>query len=274
MRSADTFPLFGPLLLRREAGRLSRKLRDGDLSTIGTLAGIAATCMDAGARQIARESLLSLARQDAIDALCNEALIWEDPFLRDLAREKACIPHDRGTKALFLYLSGQDSEFLRFDPEYHHPALAEGYAKANTRIRSRALQYAAGDSGNTRRHILAYALLGKDPEYMAKGWSYAEWELVMKTLTCEMSWNLLWRLASMAPPALSRAALADMNASGWFPGGDARQVFLDLIAHLPESWNAPLPEKPLISCGTGEGRVLHLSFSPDGTLLAAGSSDG
>ena len=274
MRSAATLPVFGPMLLRREAGRLSRNLQDGDLSAIGKLANMGAATGDPGARQIAREGLISLASQDAIDVLCNEALLREDHFLMDLAREKACTPHDRGTKALFLYLSGQDEAFLRFDPEYHHPALAEGYAKAHTRIRSHALRYAADNSGNTTGHILAHALLGTDPDHAAQGWSYVEWELVMKTLTCEMTRGLLWRLASMAPPALSRTALEILNTADWCPGGDAQQVFEELIADLPESWNGPLPEKPLHSCGIQEGQVLRLSFSPDGTHLAAGSSDG
>lgn len=274
MRSAATFPVFGPLLLRHEVRRLSRKLQKGDLFAIENLAGIAATCEDLGARRIAREGLMSLVRQDAIDALCNEALLRENSFLRDVALEKGYTPHAPGAKALFLFLSGQNEAFHRCDPEIHHPALAEGYAAAGVRIRSRVLRYAADDSGNTRGHLLAHALLGTDPDHTAQDWSYAEWELVMKTLTCEMSWDLLWRLASMAPPALSRAALEDMKTAGWRPAGDARQVFEELVADLPESWNGPLPEKPLLSCGIQEGQVLHLSFSLDGTLLAAGSSDG
>jgi len=274
MRSAATLPFFGPLLLRREAGRLSRNLQDGDLSAIGSLAGIAATTADPGARRIARESLMSLASQDAIDALCNEAMLREDSFLRDVALEKGYAPHAPSAKALFLFFSGQDEAFQRFDPEIHHPCLAEGYAAAGVRIQSRALRYATDDSGSTRGPILAHALLGTDPDHAAQGWSYAEWELVMKTLAREMSWDLLWRLVRMAPPGLSRAALQDMNTAGWRPGGDARQVFEELIADLPESWNGPLPEKPLLSCGIQEGQVLRLSFSPDGTLLAAGSSDG
>jgi len=274
MRSAATLPVFGPLLLRREVRRLSRNLQKGDLSAIGNLAGIAATCKDPGVRQIARESLISLTSQDAIDALCNEALLREEPFLRDVALETGYTPHAPGAKALFLFLSGQDEAFLRFDPEIHYPHLAEGYAAAGVRIQSHALRYAADDSGSTRGSIIAHAILGTDPDHAAQGWSYAEWKLVMKTLTCEMSWDLLWRLASMAPPALSRAALEALNTAGWRPDGDARQVFEELIADLPESWNGPLPEKPLSSCGIQKGQVLRLSFSPDGTLLAAGSSDG
>jgi len=274
MRSAATLPVFGPLLLRREVRRLSRNLQKGDLSAIGNLAGIAATCKDPCARQIAREGLMSLASHDAIDALCNEALMREDSFLRDVALEKGYTPHAPGAKALFLFLSGQDEAFLRFDPEDYHPRLAGGYAAAGVRIQSRALCYAADDRGNTRKPILAHALLGTDPDHAAQGWSYTEWELAMKTLACEMSWDLLWRLASMAPPTLSRAALEDMNTAGWRPAGDARQVFEELIAELPKSWNGPLPEKPISSCGIQEGQVLRLSFSPDGTLLAAGSSDG
>ncbi|PKG31927.1 MAG: hypothetical protein CW742_10825 [Methanoregula sp.] len=96
----------------------------------------------------------------------------------------------------------------------------------------------------------------------------------MKELASETSWDLLWRLARMAPPAISRAAIEVLNTAGWHPDGDARQVFEELIADLPESWNGPLPEKPLLSCGVQEGQVLRLSFSPEGTLLAAGSSDG
>ncbi|MDD5143144.1 WD40 repeat domain-containing protein [Methanoregula sp.] len=274
MRSAATLPVFGPLLLRREAGRLSRNLRDGDLSAIGNLADIAATCEDKGARQVARESLASLVNQEAIDALCNEAVLREDPFLRDVALETGYTPLDPGAKALFLFLSGQDEAFLRFDPEDHHPKLAGGYANAPARIRLHALRYAAENAGKTRGNILARALLGRELDGAAEDWSYGEWELVMKTLACDASWDLLWRLVRMAPPSLSRAALETMNRAGWHPGGDERQVFEELVADLPESWNGPVPEKPLSSHAVVDSQVLRLSFSRDSTLLAAGSCDG
>ncbi|PKG33172.1 WD40 repeat domain-containing protein [Methanoregula sp.] len=274
MRSVATLPVFGPLLLRREAGRQSRNLRNGDLSAIGTLAGIAATTENKGARRIVWESLLSLASHDAIDALCNEALLREDPFLRDLALEKGCTPHAPGAKALFLYLSGQDEAFLRFDPEDHHPKLAEGYAKASARIRSHALHYAAEIACKTRGNILARALLGRELDGAAEDWSYGEWELVMKTLACDASWDLLWRFVRMAPPALSRSALDTMNRAGWHPGGDDRQVFEELVAHLPDSWKCPVLEKSLSSHEVVDSQVLRLSFSRDSTLLAAGSCDG
>lgn len=274
MRSAATLPVFGPLLLRCEAGRLSRNLRDGDLSAIGNLADIAATCEDKGARQVAWESLASLVNQEAIDALCNEAILREDPFLRDLALETGYTPHDPGAKALFLFLSGQDEAFLQFDPEDHHPKLAGGYANATARIRSHALCYATDNAGKPRGNILARTLQGRERDGAAEDWSYGEWDLVMKTLAYEASWNLLWRLVRMAPPALSRAALETMNRAGWHPGGDERQVFEELVADLPESWNGPVVEKPLSSHEVVDSQVLRLSFSRDGTLLAAGSCDG
>ncbi|AGB03549.1 outer membrane protein assembly factor BamB family protein [Methanoregula formicica] len=274
MRSAATLPVFGPLLLRREIRRLSRNLRNGDLSAIGKLAEIETTSKDKGARQVARESLASLMSQEAIDALCNEALLREDPFLRDLALEKGYTPNPPGAKALFLFLSGQDETFLRFDPEDHHPRLAEGYANAQARIRLHALRYATENAGTSRGHVLAHALLGREQDSAAKDWSYGEWALVMKTLACDASWDLLWRLVRMAPPAFSRAALETMNSAGWHLEGDERQVFEELIADLPESWNSPLPEKPLSSNGVQDSQVLRLSFSRDGTLLGAGSCDG
>ena len=274
MRSAATLPVFGPLLLRREAGRLSRNLRDGDFSAIEKLADIGATCEDPGAQQIAREGLMSLTSQDAIDALCNEALLREDSFLRKIALEKEYAPQAPGAKALFLFLSRQDEAFLRFDPEDHHPRLAVGYASAQSRIRLYALRYAAENAGKPRGNILARALMGKEHEGAAGDWSYGEWELVIKTLTCDASWDLLWRLVRMAPPALSRAALDTMNHAGWYPRGDERQVFEELVADLPDSWKGPVPEKPIISQEIQEDQVLRLSFSPDGTLLAAGSADG
>jgi len=274
MRSTATLPVIGPLLLRREAKRLSQKLRKGDLSTIGKLAEIGSTSEDKEAWQIARESLASLVSQEAIDALCNEALLREDPFLRDLALETGYTPRDPDAKALFLFLSGQDEAFLRFDPEDHHPKLGRGYANALVRIRSHALSYAAENAGKTQGNILARALLGRERDGAAEDWSYGEWELVVKTLTCDASWDLLWRLVRMAPPALSRAALETMKRAGWHPGGDERQVYEELVADLPESWSGPVPEKPLSSHEVVDSQVLRLSFSRDGTLLAAGSCDG
>jgi len=275
MRGTSVFPVIGPLLLRRDTRKLATGAINGDSAATVDLIRIAITAPDPAARTIARQALAALTNQDSIETLCHEVLLHEDPVLRELALTRGYLPGEPGARALFLYMTGQTGALSRLDPDDYHPILAEGYRKAPAPIRSRAIRLARNhcwdlEGGN----ILARALLGTVPERAARTWVYEEWTLVMEVLASERSWDTLWQLTGLAPPALSLAALRRMADSGWSPGGDARQVFKELIGALPEQWNAPMPEKPLITHAIQESRVLRLSFSPDGSLLAAGSCDG
>ncbi|MDD1686627.1 WD40 repeat domain-containing protein [Methanoregula sp.] len=269
MRNAFILPLIGSLLLRRDVWRLAGAVKSGDITAVCDLAAIAATSPDTVARAIAREGLSAIPSQEAVDALCREVLMREDPALRELAMKQGYAPSEPGARAIFLYLTGQDDALFKLDPEPHHPILAQGYAEAPGRIQAMALR-SARDHGRA----LAHALLETDPNHAARAWSYDEWEVVLETLAGEKSWDTLWMLIGQAPPALSVSALHRMNNAGWYPGGDARQVFEEMIRNLPKIWTAPVPERPLVTREIQEKRSLRISFSRDGSLLASGTCDG
>lgn len=274
MRCASTIPVIGTLLRRREAKRLAAGARNGDSAATGDLIRIAMTAPDPGARTIAFQALACLTSQDSVDVVCSEVILRDDPALQELALTQGYLPRESADRAFFLYMTGQTEALSRLDPNTHHPLLAGGYRKAPAQVRSRAFRSAKNHCQDQGGDILARALLGPDPVRAARQWVYEEWDLIMEALACERSWDTLWQLTGLAPPALSLAALRRMAGSGWHPVGDARQVFEELIRDLPEQWNAPTPEKPLITHGIQESRVLRLSFSPNGSLLAARSCDG
>lgn len=274
MWCASAFPVIGPLLLRRDAKRLAAGVKNGNSAATIDLIRIASTAPDPVARTIARQALACLTSQDSVDVVCSEVILHDNSVLRELALTQGYHPRAPDECAFFLYMTGQTEALFRLDPDSHHPHLAGGYCKAPAQVRSRAICSAKNHCQEQGKDMLVRALLGTDPVRAARQWVYEEWDLVMEALARERSWDTLWQLTGLAPPALSLAALRRMADYGWHPAGDARQVFEELIRDLPKQWNAPMPEKPLITHGIQESRVLRLSFSPDGSLLAAGSCDG
>jgi WD40 repeat protein len=271
MKRIPAIPVIGPLLYRRSVRALARAAKSGDLIAVRELSGIAVASPDAPSRRIALDALGALPSQDAIDAFCNEVLAAGNPNLEETAVRCGYAPTKPERKALFLYYTGQDDAFYRFDPAPHHPLLAHGYAAAPAGHRARVLRSV---SGTRRGDCLARALLGTDPMPAAGTWTPCEWELVLSALTAAGAWEELWRLVVASPPSPALRVLNTLKDSGWRPGGDERPVFDTLIGNLPAAWTFPAPEKPEMTAGIPESRGLRLAFSRDGTLLATGTSNG
>ncbi len=264
-------PVIGPLFYRRSVRTMAGDAGNGDARAVRTLAGIAAGTPDAAVRKIAAGAFCSLSSQEAIDAFCSEVLELADPALEGIALSCGYAPSDPALRALFLYLTGQEEALCRSDPGADHPFLARGYAAAPPSIRTRAQRSA----GNPRlADILARTLMGTDPVRNAGTWSHGEWEVVTAYLTSTGAWEDLWLLAFSAPPSTAVPALHAMKTSGWRPPSDDRRVFDELARDLPDAWNCPVPEKPLISIDNQDSRCLQLAFSPDGSLLATGNCYG
>jgi len=271
MKIAPTVPVIGPLFYRRSVRGVAGAAKRGDLQAVRELSAIARAGPDEPARAIACDVLGSLSSQDAFDVFCDEVLLQEDPALEKIATSQEYTPSEPGSRALFLYITGQEEALCRVDPDPHHPVLARGYAAAPDRIKTRALR-SATDTRSGR--ILAHALLGTNPVHAAGTWSYGEWDVVITGLIHEGTWDVLWLLVVSAPPSFAVTALNAMKLAGWKPGGDGMQVFEDLVRGLPEAWAHPAPEKPLITIGNQDSPSLRLALSRDGTYLAAGYSDG
>ncbi|MDD1693209.1 MAG: PQQ-binding-like beta-propeller repeat protein [Methanoregula sp.] len=271
MKISPAIPVIGPLLYRRSVRAIAKAVKTGDLKAVRILADIVATSADETSRAIALDTLGSLSSQDAIDVFCGEVLNREDPALEELAVTHEYAPSEPGLKALFLYITGQVETLCRFDPDTDHPVLARGYVTAHERIKTRVLR---SISDPRMGRILARALTGTGQVYNVRAWSYAEWTAVLSGLTADNAWDELWLLVISAPPSLAVTVINDMKKSGWRPEGDAREVFDELVSDLPDIWASPVPEKPLITMGDQDSRVVRLSFSGDGSLLATGNCEG
>ncbi|MCK9631358.1 MAG: WD40 repeat domain-containing protein [Methanoregula sp.] len=271
MKISPDVPVIGPLLCRRSARAIAGAVKNGNIPAVRDLVGITSTSIDDKARTIALDALNSLSSQEAIDVFCGEVLDREDPALEELAVAHRYTPSVPGSKALFLYVTGQAEALCRFDPGTDHPLLSRGYTAAPERIKARALRSA---SDSRRGRILAHALTGAGSGSNPGTWSYSEWEVVLSGLTGEGAWDDLWQLVVSAPPSLAITVLNDMKGSGWRPDGDARKVFDELVRDLPDVWASPAPERPLVTIRDQDSRVVRLSFSRDGTLLATGNCNG
>ncbi|MFZ0004538.1 MAG: WD40 repeat domain-containing protein [Methanoregula sp.] len=271
MKIPPLFPVIGPFFFRRSVRGIARAAKCGDLQAVRKLTAIVSSCPDKFSRSRALEVLASLSSQAAIDEFCKEVIIRDNQELEKVAINQAYTPLEPGSRAVFLYVTGQDEALCRFDPDAHHPLLANGYATAPARIKNRVL---CGASSPRMDRILAHALIGTDPVRAAGILTYLEWEVVISGLTREKAWDVLWLLVIAAPPSLTVVVLENMRVAGWKPFGDSMRVFEDLINELPEGWAYPAPEKPILSMSDQNSQCLRLAFSRDGTLLAAGKSDG
>jgi WD40 repeat protein len=271
MRIVPAIPVIGTFLSTRRARIAAHAAREGDLQAVRELARIVVGNTGAARIQVACEALRSLASQDAIDVFCGEVLDLESPVLETLAVERGYVPREAGQKALFFYLTGQEAALHREDPEDHVPSLAMGYTAAPPELRERALQKARDPRPGC---LLARALAGRSPEERAVSWSYGEWVAVLSGLCADERWDDIWTLVPLAPPGPALLALHRIRSSGHVPGGDLRQVAEELLQNLPESWTPPVAATPIRSAASGDSRSVRLAFSHDGSLLAAGTSDG
>ena len=272
MMSLVSAPLIGPWLYRRSVKELADRARQGNKEAIRNLAGIFCTSRVGIERDIARTALYSLVTQPAIDTLCKEALERDDAALHNIVNERNFLPSDPATQALFLFVTGQRERYAYRDHPPHRPLLAEGYAQATNRVRF-YIRSAAHKTGQCS--ILAAALRGIDQNGITTPWSDDEWEIVVTGLIQERQWEDLWLLVIQAPPRLAITALSAMNAAGWKPTGDECALWEEITGIMPGGWSSPVPDYASAPISMSpDCQPLHLAFSENGPLLAAGCTDG
>jgi WD40 repeat protein len=176
------------------------------------------------------------------------------------------------SRALFCFVTGQYEHYDRLDNNPHRPLLASGYALATERVRFNT-RYAAKMSKHCP--VLGAALRGTDQTAKTARWSDEEWEVVVIGLIQEQKWRALWQLSVHAPLPMAIHALTAMEKAGWAPEGDERTLWEEIIRIIPDRWTCPVPENLLVRAHlTTERQPQRLAISGDGSLLAAGCSDG
>jgi len=269
--SCSPFP-FRPILYRLHLWRLSRQAAGGDIPAVRALAAIFCTSPNPRIRAIAGRRLTHLERSDQADLLCRESLLRDNPDLVNLVTGCGYLPSVTLNRALWFFCTARIDDLRRLDPGDNFPLLAAGYTSGDETIRARARNAARRD-GNTT--ILAHALTGGNITRNAASWFYAEWEIVVSGLVSGKRWDDLWLLVPLAPLPLAMKAVRALLEAGWSPRGDDHLAWDNLVAALPDRWTYPLlTGNSRDAASWTSGQVVRSCFSPDGSLIATGSSDG
>lgn len=272
MKKPDRIPLIGPWLYYRSAKKIAAAASQGDLLAIQELIQILCTSDNPAVQEIAKKVLCSLKTQESIDEFCTAVLSREDTCLFHIALDCGYIPSDPPIRALFFYITNQNTNYHNIDPNPHRPYLAQGYTQSDFLIRTRARTSA---KKNRQCGVLAQALMGKNPAKQAASWSSDEWDIVISGLIQNSRHDRLWPLVLSAPLPKTVDALHAMNESGWSPDGDEKTAWMEIVALLPDTWKFPVPKNLLQkTIGSQDSQTFRLVFSPDGSFLCAGRCDG
>ena len=272
MKSCGSFPFFSPWLYRLDVRRAVRRVIAGDVPAVRELAAIFCASPDARARDLAGHGIMHLKSTDQIDLLCQECILRDNDGLTTLAAGCRYLPADPAHNALWLFCTSRSGDLRCPGAGDFFPLLAAGYAAAGAVVQLRTRDAARRDrTCNT----LARALAGMSITGHAAGWSYDEWDIVIRGFSHDERWDDLWLLAPLAPLPLAMEAIRSLKAAGWLPPGDDRLLLDDLARHLPDRWTYPLTAgQSRNPVGRPAGQVTRLCFSHDGSLLATGCCDG
>jgi WD40 repeat protein len=272
MKYPVSAPIVGPWLYRRSVKELAHRARQGDVAAVQNLTDIFCTSREVAVRDITRTALSNLVSHQAIDRFCKETIERNDEELYTIATDSNYLPSDTGLQAIFLFITGQQQRYLQCDPLPNRPLLASGYAKATHRQRH-YIRNTAKKSGHC--NILTAALRENAHSGNAISWTEEEWEIVIPGLIQDKAWGVLWQYIVNAPLHLSITALSAMKAAEWRPAGDDVVFWQGITRNLPREWCCPVPHDTLsIPLRNPDSQPLHLTFSCDGTLLAAVCADG
>jgi WD40 repeat protein len=272
MKKSGRVPVIGSWLYYRSAKKIAVAASHGDLLALQRLIQILCTSDNLAVQEIAKKVLCSLKAQASVDEFCTAVLSREDTCLSQIALDCGYIPSDPAIRALFFYITNQNTNYHNIDHNPHRPYLAQGYTQSDFLIRKRARTSA---KKNGQCGVLAQALMGKNPAEHAASWSSDEWDIVISGLIQDSRHDLLWSLVLSAPLPKTVDALHAMNESGWSPDGDEKAAWREIVALLPDTWKFPVPKNLLQkTIGSQDNQTFLLVFSPDGTLLCAGRCDG
>ncbi len=272
MKSGGHIPLISPWLNRLDVWRTVRRVTDGDMHAVRNLAAVFCTSPDSSVRDLAARGIRSLKSPGQIDLLCRECILRDNNILTAVATVCGYLPAAPADRALWFFCTSAPDRLRELDTRDHFPLLAAGYTAAEEVVRARARDTARRDNTCS---ILARALSGPGVTRNAAGWSFWEWEVVIRGFSSERRWNDLWLLVSLAPLPLCMDAVRSLQSAGWSPPGDDRALWEDLVLSLPDRWVYPLHAgEPRDPVGRPAGQVARHCFSADGSLLATGCCDG
>jgi len=218
-------------------------------------------------------ALLRLAEQgnvEAQEALCRLAIFHDLPLARETALALSCAPRDASQRALFYFLTGQWDEYEGLD--FDHSLLRVAYQAGDEKLRQRIGEQARGAG----RVEWVEAVVGRRQGRQLGEMTDREWEVTLEVLSGSGRWAEMWRLAQEAPARWGARLLQRLSNAGWVPESDAVRAEYDDLARLAgrciETGLDSLACCRAVLKGH-KGKVPCLAISPDGRLLASGSSD-
>lgn len=219
-------------------------------------------------RERARDALAGLARQDARDAVCEQAVDGGSPAALDAAIAGSFAPADRARRAVLLFLAGEFERYAELD--FDGTLLRSVHAVAHQRVRARLARHAR-ESG--RVDWVRVVTRERQPARLGE-LTDDEWEATLGVLTEAGRWEELWQLAVQAPPRWAAGMLRALGTSRWRPATEPDRTgyakLITLAGACPDTVPSGTFTGPRRIDGPSySGRTYpRFALSPDGGLMA------
>lgn len=230
--------------------------------------------LDPTIRENARAALNKLKNEETREALCVRVIEHDDALAKEIALANGYTPRTPELRALFLFLTGQLTEYdaLDFDQSMLRTLYETGALPLRQRI--------AAQVQTAGRTDYLTILAGADFRSRAEHVSTGEAELMIRILTENQEYERMWRLAPELALPFSLQIIRTLDDRGWKPAGEMdRPVFDDLVklSRQPVMLNAgdlgrALPLAIARSTLKVRGRVNEVAFSRQRPVLAIATS--
>jgi WD40 repeat protein len=262
-------PLIGGWLRRKTVEWL---MEDGTPEAVRLLEEAAARNGDEQIRFALVTALRQLAEQGKVDAqesLCRLAVFHDLALARETAIALSCAPRDASQRALFYFLTEQWEKYESLD--FGHSLLRVAYEAGDEKLRQRIGERARGAGW-----VEWIEMVGGRQKRQLEEMTDREWEVTMEVLSGSGKWAEMWRLAQEAPARWSARLLWRLRDAGWVPEGGAARADYEELARLAWRYTDAGLDSLAWCRAVLEGHkevVTCLAISPDGRLLASGSTD-
>jgi len=223
-------PLWLQVLTRLKTG-CAEELRNMNGAVVAPLAA-ARQDPDPAVRAAALEVCGALEHPAAVEALCQHLIRNPDPELLQVARERGFAPADECQRALFFFINTDWERYEGLDFQPGRPLLAQAYRQAPENVRRRCFETALAAG---RSALLGEFLAGGGAVRRLGSMTREEWRALVAGLRDEQRFEEIWRLVPLAPLEWVAELARLLQAAGWRPAADQRELWEVLQKGLPEA---------------------------------------
>ena len=227
---------------------------------------------DAEIANWASECAISLTNPEAIDYICDLTIKQDYQIAHQIAIKAQYAPRKLSQKALFYFLTDQGDKYESLD--FEHSLLQAAFKHSNEQL----CQKITGQIRKAGRVELLKVFAGGHKDQLLGEMTHAEWDTTLTILNNCKQWEEMWRLAQKAPAIWSSQLLQKLKQVAWIPKSEEQRKTFGRLRQLADKClEKTMPMGKLTCCQatlTGHtGHISHISFSPDGQLLASCSWD-